>query len=49
MAHETAFVLPADVLLVPVAELAPEAKNRVSHRAQAARALRELLVSVWKV
>ncbi|MBL8288036.1 MAG: non-canonical purine NTP pyrophosphatase [Rubrivivax sp.] len=32
-----------------VAELASGAKNRVSHRAQAARALRELLVSVWKV
>lgn len=42
------------LLLIPalgatVAELAPEAKNRVSHRAQAAKALRELLVSVWKV
>lgn len=32
-----------------VAELAPEVKNQHSHRAQAARALRELLVSVWRV
>jgi XTP/dITP diphosphohydrolase len=30
-----------------VAELAPDVKNRLSHRAQAARQLRELLVSVW--
>ena len=32
-----------------VAELAPEVKNRHSHRAQAVRALRELLVSVWRL
>jgi XTP/dITP diphosphohydrolase len=32
-----------------VAELAPDVKNRHSHRAQAARALRELLASVWCV
>lgn len=31
-----------------VAELAPEVKNRVSHRAQAAVVLRELLASVWR-
>ena len=30
-----------------VAELAPEVKNRVSHRAQAASAMRELLAAVW--
>ncbi|MBL8326667.1 MAG: non-canonical purine NTP pyrophosphatase [Rubrivivax sp.] len=30
-----------------VAELAPQVKNGVSHRAQAARQLRELLASVW--
>jgi len=30
-----------------VAEIAAEVKNRHSHRAQAARAMRELLVSVW--
>ncbi len=32
-----------------VADLAPEVKNRHSHRAQAARALREMLASVWQV
>jgi XTP/dITP diphosphohydrolase len=42
------------LLLIPslgatVAELAPEVKNRFSHRAQAARALRELLATVWQL
>jgi XTP/dITP diphosphohydrolase len=32
-----------------VAELAPDVKNRHSHRAQAAGALRELLASVWRL
>jgi XTP/dITP diphosphohydrolase len=32
-----------------VAELAPEAKNRASHRAQAAARMRELLREVWRV
>lgn len=32
-----------------VAELPAEAKNRASHRAQAARVMRGLLASVWKV
>ena len=32
-----------------VAELAAELKNRHSHRAQAARAMREMLASVWRV
>lgn len=32
-----------------VAELAAEEKNRHSHRAQAARAMREVLASVWRL
>jgi XTP/dITP diphosphohydrolase len=32
-----------------VAQLAPEAKNRASHRARAAASIRELLREVWRV
>ena len=37
------------VLGSTVAELAPDVKNRHSHRAIAARAMRELLASVWQL
>jgi XTP/dITP diphosphohydrolase len=36
-----------DALGTSVAELAPEAKNRVSHRAMAAGRLRSLMREVW--